>query len=433
MGKTIRKQVIMKIRVLWLVSSIFPPLCKQLGIAKPTSCGWLYSAAKGMMDNHPDIQLGFVCPYNANEVKHFSIDGAEYYLVPKCGIVNYSKSNVNDCKAVLDMFIPDCIHVHGSETSYAAVMCEANAGSSRILVNIQGLASGIAPYADGCLSFTEKCYITPLDFLRGTFSLRKKMIFAKRGELEKFVIRSATDIAGRTRWDKAHALAINPQINYYHLNETLRDSFFEGERWSYDKCDKHRIFVSNSNEPLKGTHQVIKALPLVLREFPDTELYVIGQNVLNFGFKQYLHFTGYQMYLRSLIKKLNVQDHVHFLGTLSEQEMREQYLKANVYVLPSSVENSSNSLSEAQILGTPAIGSYAGGTPSMIEDGQTGYLYRYDDTEELAFNICNIFSMRNDASELSSREVKMAMARHDRKKNADDLIKIYDSILKQIK
>ena len=139
------------------------------------------------------------------------------------------------------------------------------------------------------------------------------------------------------------------------------------------------------------------------------------------------------MYLRALIKKLQVEDHIHFLGTLNEQQMREQYLKANVYVLPSSIENSSNSLCEAQILGTPAIGSCAGGTPSMIEDGRSGYLYRYDDTEELAFNICNIFSMRSDASELSSREVKMAMARHDRKQNADDLIKIYDSILKQIK
>ena len=139
------------------------------------------------------------------------------------------------------------------------------------------------------------------------------------------------------------------------------------------------------------------------------------------------------MYLRALIQKLQVEDHVHFLGTLNEQQMREQYLKANVYVLPSSIENSSNSLSEAQILGTPAIGSYAGGTPSMIEDGRSGYLYRYDDTEELAFNICNIFSMHRDASVLSSREVKMAMARHDRKQNTDDLVKIYDSILKQVK
>ena len=75
----------MKIRVLWLVSSIFPPLCKQLGIAKPTSGGWLYSAAKGVMETNPNIQLGFVCPYIVNEVQHFLIEGAEYFLVPKCG------------------------------------------------------------------------------------------------------------------------------------------------------------------------------------------------------------------------------------------------------------------------------------------------------------------------------------------------------------
>lgn len=420
-------------RVLWLCTTMFPPLCEHLGVPCPTSCGWLYAAAKGLLDNMDNIQLGVICPSSTNKSGRFLIKGIEYFIVPNCGISSYSNSHIEDCRNILQQFKPDFIHVYGSERAYSAVVCKAGAGKYPILVNIQGLASGIVSYADGCLEFKDKLFATPLDFYRGTFTLLKKALYRKRGELEKYVISSASYIIGRTRWDKAHALSINPGINYYHLDETLRDSFYEGERWTYENCDKHRIFVSNSNEPLKGTHQIIKALPLVLREFPDTELYVIGSNVLNFNFRQYIHFTGYQMYLRSLIKNLGVQEHVHFLGTLSEQEMRDQYLKANVYVLPSSVENSSNSLGEAQLLGVPAVASYAGGTPSMIEDFQTGFLYRYDDTEELAYNIINVFNMGIDTKELSKKEVQMAALRHDRKKNAEQLIKIYTLISKQIR
>ena len=419
-------------RVLWLCNTMFPPLCEHLGVPCPTSCGWMYSAAMGLLGNKNSIQLGIICPSDTNIIGRFLINGIEYFVVPNCGLSSYSISHIDDCIKVLEQFTPNFVHIYGSETAYSAVVCKACSGKYPILVNIQGLASGILRYADGCLEFKDKMFVTPLDFYRGTFPLLKKSMFRKRGEMEKYVISSASYVIGRTRWDKAHILSINPSINYYHLNETLRDSFYEGERWSYENCEKHRIFVSNSNEPLKGTHQVIKALPLILREFPDTELYVIGPDVLDYNFRQYLHFTGYQMYLRSLIKKLNVQKQVHFLGTLSEIKMREQYLKANVYVLPSSVENSSNSLGEAQLLGVPAIASFAGGTPSMVEDGQTGFLYRYDDTEELAYNVINVFNMQGKAEDLSQNEMRMAFVRHDRKRNAELLMKIYNTIFQEI-
>lgn len=54
------------------------------------------------------------------------------------------------------------------------------------------------------------------------------------------------------------------------MNETLRDSFYEKPIWDLDRCKRHTIFVSNSGAPLKGAHQVIKALPIILREYPDT-------------------------------------------------------------------------------------------------------------------------------------------------------------------
>ena len=149
---------------------------------------------------------------------------------------------------------------------------------------------------------------------------------------------------------------------------------------------------------------------------------------MNNDFKSLLRFQGYHLYLRRLVKKLQLEDHVRFLGALSELEMKQAYLDANVYVMPSAIENSSNSLCEAQILGVPVVSSYCGGIPTLVEDGKTGYLYRYEEIEMLAQRVISLFG-ETDLCELSKNERKTALKRHDREKNAIDLKNIYEEII----
>lgn len=47
----------------------------------------------------------------------------------------------------------------------------------------------------------------------------------QRGKIEKEYIERSKFIIGRTDWDFAHAKAINPLIQYFFCNETLRPSF----------------------------------------------------------------------------------------------------------------------------------------------------------------------------------------------------------------
>ena len=109
--------------------------------------------------------------------------------------------------------------------------------------------------------------------------------------------------------------------------------------------------------------------------------------------------------------------------------MKQQFLDANVYVMPSAIENSSNSLCEAQILGTPVVASYCGGTPTLLTDGQTGYLYRYEEYEQLAQLAIMLFRKR-DGIGLSAAEMEVAGERHDREKNALRLVEIYNDIMR---
>lgn len=213
------------------------------------------------------------------------------------------------------------------------------------------------------------------------------------------------------------------------MNETLRDAFYEVPAWDYVRCKKHTIFVSNSGSALKGAHQVLKALTIILRSFPGTVVNFCGSSVMSNNLKDILRFQGYHLYLRRLVKRLHLQEHVRFLGSLSEIQMKQQFLDANVYVMPSAIENSPNSLCEAQILGTPVVASYCGGTPTLLTDGQTGYFYRYEEYEQLAQLVMRLFE-QEDGTGLSAAEMEVAGKRHDREKNACRLAEIYNDIMR---
>lgn len=416
-------------KVLWVSLVEFPPLSKYLGKRPPAHCGWLYSSAKAAKDVIPDLELGvLVYSYGRIYEKHI-VDGITYFLIPTSDMSKEDSKQVKYCKDAIHDFQPDIIHIHGTEHSLAAATCRANIGSIPIVANIQGLAKPYSRYADGGLSLKDKILnITLLDFYRNTFILNARHSFLKRAKCEDFVLKNVGHVIGRTSWDKYHTITTNPNVTYHFMNETLRDIFYEDPKWSFSKCQRHTVFVSNSGSPLKGAHQMIKALPLILRHYPDTKVRFCGSSVLNNDLKSKLHMQGYHLYLRRLVKKMNLHNHVEFLGQLSDVEMKQAFLDANVYVMPSAIENSPNSLCEAQILGVPSVAAYVGGTPDLVAHGISGYLYRYEEIEELAQIVISLFGCY-DYSDLCAQEHKVALCRHDKLHNAERLNDIYQNIL----
>jgi glycosyltransferase involved in cell wall biosynthesis len=416
-------------RVLWISLIKFPPLCSYLGEDSPVHCGWLYSSAKALLNKMPDLQLGVIVYSYESKFEEHHVDGITYYMVPSKNMSKIDKQQVAGCKEALNRFCPDLIHIQGTEYSLAKAVCIANESKVKTVANIQGLAGPYARYADGSLLFWDKITnITPLDFYRNTFLFNAKQNFRHRAACENYVITNITDIIGRTQWDKEHVMTINPKLHYHFMNETLRDSFYEEPTWSLDGCKKHTIFVSNSGSPLKGAHQVLSALTIIIKTYPDTVVNFCGRSVMDSNFKTMLRFQGYHLYLRKLVNKLGLKNNVCFLGTLTEPQMKQAFLDAHVYVMPSAIENSPNSLCEAQILGVPLVTSYCGGTPTLVEEGKTGYMYRYEEVEMLAQTIIRLFDQK-DFAQLSFNERQTALARHDREVNANRLVEIYRNIV----
>lgn len=65
---------------------------------------------------------------------------------------------------------------------------------------------------------------------------------------------------------------------------------------------------------------------------------------------------------------------IKFLGTLSAEDLAVQLAEADIYVHTAYIDNSPNSLCEAQIIGIPVITTYVGGIPSLVKNYETGIL-----------------------------------------------------------
>ena len=75
----------------------------------------------------------------------------------------------------------------------------------------------------------------------------------------------------------------------------------------------------------------------------------------------------------------------------AKDAMAEYLKKCHVYVMPSMIENHSSSLIEAMIVGTPCVTSMVGGTASLINNGENGFMYNSLEYMSLAGYIIKIF------------------------------------------
>ena len=163
-------------------------------------------------------------------------------------------------------------------------------------------------------------------------------------------------------------------------------------------------------------------MPLIIKHHPETKVYVAGNDFTN---KSRWRLGGYGKFIKTLIKKLRLENYIIFTGPLSEKEMCQQYLKAHVFVSPSSIENSSNSISEAQLLGVPCVASYVGGIEDMVKNNETGLLYRFEEIEMLAKAVCTIFTDHKLTKKLSNNAKIIAGVRHNKELNKNRMLEIY--------
>jgi glycosyltransferase involved in cell wall biosynthesis len=255
--------------------------------------------------------------------------------------------------------------------------------------------------------------------------LQQKRKMERRGKNEIDALKLVKNVGGRTEWDYTCTEIINANRRYFHIGESLRKEFYT-DQWDIEQCEKHSIFVSQCSYTIKGFHLLLDAVNILKRKFPDIKVYTTGQSVMNGNFN--IRENSYAKFLRKKIEKFNINDKVFFCGQLDADGMKERYLRANVFVSPSLIENSSNSIGEAMLIGCPVVSSLVGGVSDFITDGVEGLLYQSSAPYMLAQKIAQIFNNNELANNLSINARKKAQLLFDQDRNVQELLTAYDLI-----
>jgi glycosyltransferase involved in cell wall biosynthesis len=132
----------------------------------------------------------------------------------------------------------------------------------------------------------------------------------------------------------------------------------------------------------KGIHYVIWAMKNIVKRIPEANLQIIG--------------TGpYEQSLKALTQELELENHVQFLGRLSDEEKLERLKNAHVLAKTSGREGWGIDVLEANACLVPAVGWEVPGTKDSIQHEKTGILVPFGDTSKLEQEICRLLLDEN--------------------------------------
>jgi glycosyltransferase involved in cell wall biosynthesis len=415
-------------KILWIVNIIFPEVADELKIPRGFSGGWLLDLAEGISKND-EFDLAIASVYNGTEMCTYHIGNKTFFLIPGGGKKKmfYSKSNAVYWKKIEEQFMPDIVHLHGTEYTHGLVYMDTFP-DKKYLLTIQGIIGAISREFNANLTFRQKLkYRTLREWLHFNGMFEKQALFFRNVKYEKRIIEGVKYVTGRTFWDEAIIRSINPEVKYYRCFYNLRKEFYSADKWKVDAVERFTIYGSTAAQaPLKGGHVVLKAISIVKYYYPQVKIRFLMPNLKD---GRLPINSGYQKMIAELIEKYDIKDNVEFIPSQRPDGVIYYMQRSHCAIIPSAMENASSTLREAMHIGVPCIASYRGGMTDLIKDGEDGYFFDFEESEFLAQRIVNIFSDDELAKKLSQNAIIKAEKWHDRDKNITDMECIYRMIM----
>jgi phosphatidylinositol alpha-1,6-mannosyltransferase len=155
----------------------------------------------------------------------------------------------------------------------------------------------------------------------------------------------------------------------------------------------------------KGHDQMIAALEHVRARIPDVLYAIVG--------------TGEEEpYLRELVSKRGLADHVQFVGATYDDVLVSCYQQCDLFVLPNrqegrDLEGFGMVLLEAQACGKPVIAGASGGTADTLRVPDTGRLVPCDRPEPVAEAVADLLTDRDRLTRMGQAARAWVVERFD--------------------
>ena len=393
--------------------------------------GWLIALQNEISQQH-NITLG-ICFCMDGQPKKVEQKSTTYYPIPNhkkttkdkiMDIIHYKDPSrdkilwpyyINKFKEVINDFQPDVIEVFGSELYTGLSTIAAKELNIPCCLHVQGILSlyiyGFLPQgmSEGDYYFSQG--------IKKVYNKFQYLTYWKRSVYrEKAILQAVPHVIGRTEWDKAAMSILAPQAKYHYGGEILRPCFYKQSERQIPK--KIVITTTSSNASYKGFDLVLKIANILKNEMH-----------LDFTWNVYGNINP--LFFERLTDIKHKEVNVRLCGVATAEHLCDAMLHSTIYVQPSYIENSPNSVAEAQILGIPVVATNVGGTSSMVTHGETGFLYPATDPYMAAYYIKHLVDYLNTNIEMGENTHRVANQRHDKNIIIKQLIDTYHNILQK--
>jgi glycosyltransferase involved in cell wall biosynthesis len=172
----------------------------------------------------------------------------------------------------------------------------------------------------------------------------------------------------------------------------------------------------------KGTEYLIRAFHKISSRDKDSKLIIIGDGPLKNS-------------LFKLVRELELQNRVEFLGARPYAEVQEWMSKADIFSLPSVIAKNGDTeglpmvFLEASIHKTPSIATWHAGIPEVVKHQKTGLLVKEKDINGLSDALITLLKDDNLRIQLGKNAKKFVSENFDIKKQTKKLEEIYKDVL----
>lgn len=384
------------------------------------------------------FELGKLLKEHGHEVAYFSMKDEknittgekEYFVEPidlnkgsklKALDVIYSKKNKKKMEEALEDFKPDIVHLNNFQRQLSASIINPIKKKKTPIVftahDVQAICPAIT-MLDNEKNICEKCmhgkYINCIKKKCNKGSTLKSIIGALEGyfyRINKIYTKKIDCIITPSEFYRKKLIEdgiSENKIVAIHNSVELKDYDIPTEDNGYAL-----YFGRLSKE--KGVLKLINAFS----KLNNGMLYIAGEGPEKENIEMF-------------IKENNLQDRIKLLGFLDSTDMKEKIRKSKFVVIPSIwYENCPYSVMETLAIGKPVIGADIGGIPELVQNDRSGITYKYDDVNELADKMKELFYNEDLVKEFGNNAKEDANKLYGKEKYYSEIIKIYEKVCRR--
>jgi glycosyltransferase involved in cell wall biosynthesis len=183
--------------------------------------------------------------------------------------------------------------------------------------------------------------------------------------------------------------------------------------------DSPIVVVNRQLKPTYNVELLIKAIPLVLKDFPEAKFVIIGEG-------------SQENHLKKLAKSIGVWDSIRFIGWLSRNDFIRCVASADIYVSTSLSDGGiAVSIMEAMACELPVVVTDSGDNRKWIKDGKNGFIVPMRDPNTLAKKIAYLVENEDVRKRFGKNNRQIIEEKTEYNKEMRKMEKFYEEIINE--